>query len=51
MDEQRRREDQEQEPGLKRPDDTVEDLEPEQEKSEAVKGGWSGPGGDRPTES
>ena len=51
MDEQRRQEDQDKEPELRRPDDTIADLEPEEEKSQAVKGGWSGSGSDRPTES
>ena len=51
MDKQRRQEDQEKEPEPKRPDAAVVDLEPKEEESKAVSGGWSGSGSDRPTES
>ena len=41
MDEQKRPDRQEKEPELRRPDEAVKDLEPENEEGEAVKGGAS----------
>jgi hypothetical protein len=44
MDEKEQWDEEETEPGLRRADEAIEDLEPEKEESEAVKGGGRGGG-------